>query len=922
MEGQWGKRVRWMRRYQGPLVLCWWHLAVLVLLQIENTLVYGIASVGAGLVSQLLFRQIVLYATSLALACGVYLAMGAHLGAVAVFLANGFCVCEQVAFKLNGVHTKPSMAEQAIGFRAFSIVLGSFIAELDLVFAFNVGFLVISACYLRSIGWIGGSGGSGRGGSGVACAGSLGLLPGGHQKAHMKRAVPEKLFPRASLVFLGGCIINAGYLLLSLSVLDTSHTRLEPHPLLVFASDVVFGAGGSHRGGDRIFQVSGEMEDLSGKPRNSLLFPQLADAPIHGTYDIGTEEQAWMADLRKHVAADRAGRSQTGDAHKPLVVISVVFESVGAKNVFPYKAEAAAGKFDPLLTPTLAAMQSEGGLVFTAQHDIYPSTMRSHVPMFTGGPSMTMGSIDDQMAHVYQGPTLTKWFKAQGFRTGIFAASDLGFESLDTWYQNLGFHKFYHWGNATNEYKARTKLNSWGGTDHSMYSVAAEWVEAELEKNKEAVAAGKAAAPIYVHLLPDATHHPYSVPDGPEWQDQRPFPGESTLDNYKNALHYTDTCLGQMRSRLEALGLADRMVFVVTGDHGEAFGEPAGHHANNFLHKNHLYEENIRSFLMLHGPALKATPAPPSGDRVSHRISRVIDLFPTVAAFVSGKFDGSGDPNLPAAAMMRVASEPAMTSTNFSPGQSLLSPRWSLRLAYFHRAGSPYEWGVLDGRYKFIENQQDLAGLPIATWKTAVYDLLDDPGERLNLATRPEFATKIESWRAAVATNYWAVHCAFTTRLQDYEVAHTSESGCENVLEMERNAAESRDSVSDAVGIDMPSVTHSGPKVITFGGYDNKEIFLPVKTVARDASLVVVFTEWIPFEVDTPVLMEWRMANSTSDSNANSWSWAIEAGWHTTYFNVRPNPLPMAAGTWELVIWTNDPGKPRQELGRKGVVVA
>ena len=72
-------------------------------------------------------------------------------GAVAGAFISGinfFCVCEQVAFRINGFHTRPSMAEQALNARVSAILLGSFL--LSRWYFVNVAGLVISTIVMHS----------------------------------------------------------------------------------------------------------------------------------------------------------------------------------------------------------------------------------------------------------------------------------------------------------------------------------------------------------------------------------------------------------------------------------------------------------------------------------------------------------------------------------------------------------------------------------------------------------------------------------------------------------------------------------------------------------------------------------------------------------------------------------------------------
>ena len=71
------------------------------------------------------------------------------------------------------------------------------------------------------------------------------------------------------------------------------------------------------------------------------------------------------------------------------------------------------------------------------------------------------------------------------------------------------------------------------------------------------------------------------------------------LAAYKNALHYGDASLGAFLDGLRQRGLDRRTMFVVVGDHGEAFGQ----HDGNFGHSLFIFEENIRVPLFFALPA-------------------------------------------------------------------------------------------------------------------------------------------------------------------------------------------------------------------------------------------------------------------------------------------------------------------------------
>jgi arylsulfatase A-like enzyme len=78
-----------------------------------------------------------------------------------------------------------------------------------------------------------------------------------------------------------------------------------------------------------------------------------------------------------------------------------------------------------------------------------------------------------------------------------------------------------------------------------------------------------------------------------------------------------DKQLGQIFAAVERLGLEDRTYFIVSSDHGEAFGEH-----DTFKHNTTLYEELVRVPLMIRGPKIKA--------RAIETPVSVIDLGPTI----------------------------------------------------------------------------------------------------------------------------------------------------------------------------------------------------------------------------------------------------------------------------------------------------
>jgi arylsulfatase A-like enzyme len=189
--------------------------------------------------------------------------------------------------------------------------------------------------------------------------------------------------------------------------------------------------------------------------------------------------------------------------------------------------------------------------------------------------------------------------------------------------------------------------------------------------------------PFFLTYLPIAGHHPYATAqDGP-------FPGDEEIDRYRNALHYADAALGQLVRGLKERGLFEQTLFVIFGDHGEAFGQ----HEGNVGHVMFVHEENVRVPYLIVAPGSFAEPV-----RVG-RVASLVDTAPTVLDLL----------DLPAPSGWQ--------------GGSLLDPR--ARLALFCTDYSLAFAGLRDGRWKMIYE--------LDSGKSSLFDLESDPAEQADV---------------------------------------------------------------------------------------------------------------------------------------------------------------------------------------------
>lgn len=394
---------------------------------------------------------------------------------------------------------------------------------------------------------------------------------------------------------------------------------------------------------------------------------------------ISGEDATSPAEARALLAA-RAALARRAD--RPDILL-IVIESVGASQL---------SEADPPFLHELAAR----GVLLDSVYTSFPSTVRSHVALELGGRTITYGSVYEELGVPTSAPSLPGELGKLGYATGCFdAAGETSNENMERFYAGLGFDAFVHFENRSPAFQAANRVNSWGAGEEPFVKLALEWLDG-LPRER----------PFFLAFTTNATHHPYAGS------------GASDKERYQSALRATDAALGKLVAGLEARGLLQNTIVAVTGDHGESFEE---WHRGNLLHRNRIYEENVRTFLLLADGKRPVEPVR------AHRIGAMGDVMPTLLALAGAQ---------PAAV----------------PGQDLLGPGYRPRTVFMHKSVIPELWGLRDGRWKFIERA---IGEPLPE----LYDLDADPHEQTNLATTEPARTaayheRCRSWFVAANADF------------------------------------------------------------------------------------------------------------------------------------------------------------------------
>lgn len=373
-----------------------------------------------------------------------------------------------------------------------------------------------------------------------------------------------------------------------------------------------------------------------------------------------------------------------GEPRRPRNIVLIVLESGCSVYMQNYAAPWPT-------TPGMSAL-ADKSIVFEPFYSTATHTIASALPLFGAQYNNVNDKISTVVDHPdYPVPAVSSWLQQHGYKTFFFGA---GGKSVWQDYRNIGPaflpHGFdlsrcghRHWSTGQRDWPFLE--DSYG--DAAMFYDAARAIE-EVKSDR---------SPFFVMLWNTETHYPYEVGEEPaELWNEDYFPASTrgskelrdNLSRYLTTLWRVDRLIADLHRRLEDAGLADDTLIVVTGDHGEAFGQHSW-----LTHGHSLHEEEIRVPLVF------------INSRIGHLglrrqvVGSHIDLWPTIS-------DVCGIPPDPR-----------------WQGRSLLDDQGAPHRAYFHR---PDQLGVRQGKWKYIWDYSEEIDL--------LFDLEADPEERNNVA--------------------------------------------------------------------------------------------------------------------------------------------------------------------------------------------
>jgi arylsulfatase A-like enzyme len=384
----------------------------------------------------------------------------------------------------------------------------------------------------------------------------------------------------------------------------------------------------------------------------------------------------WRATGFDQTPHEDLSRFRGAAAGRNIVLVSL--ESTGAQYLGLYGAA-------PDVTPNLSDL-ARTAIVFDNAYAVYPESIKglfsvlcSTYPAFDSVTEMYAEVPCQSIATVLSGA---------GYRTALFHSGRFGYLGMEAIIRNRGFSTLADAGDIGGNHSS-----SFGVDEPSTVARILDWIDA-LPANQR----------FFVTYLPIAGHHPYETPE------PGPFPDRDEFGRYRNALHYSDASLGTLMRGLRVRGLDQNTLWIVLGDHGEAFGQ----HEGNYGHTFRLYDENVHVPFVIAAPGLVPRPMR------SRQAVSLIDTAPTILDLVG----------------LRVP-------VNYQ-GQPILDPE--PRMALFFADYSVGLLGLRDGPRKFIYE--------LDSGRSKLFDLEKDPQERVDLSERYAeqtrwYAQDLRSWSAA-----------------------------------------------------------------------------------------------------------------------------------------------------------------------------
>lgn len=203
----------------------------------------------------------------------------------------------------------------------------------------------------------------------------------------------------------------------------------------------------------------------------------------------------------------------------------------------------------------------------------------------------------------------------EGYRTMFFMTHEAQYDNMKAFFSTNGYDDIY----SQENYPKKEVVNSFGVSDHFLFSYALDRINRYAAANQQAASQNRKAnaKPFLATLLTISNHPPYVVP---AWFKPKSSEPETQI------VEYADWSIGEFLRQARRQAWYRNTVFVIMADHGKIVGKVSGELPQSY---NHIP-------LMIFGPGVPTM-------RVE-KLATQVDVMPTLLSLLgtSYQYDGFG----------------------------------------------------------------------------------------------------------------------------------------------------------------------------------------------------------------------------------------------------------------------------------------
>ena len=418
-------------------------------------------------------------------------------------------------------------------------------------------------------------------------------------------------------------------------------------------------------------------------------------------------DMVFPSDISKKLMRQKPALFDTANLHLKTTpktdkknIVLVILESTRSRSLTPYNPKRPT-------TPFLNELAKKS-LLFEDMNAVLPHTSKALVGILCGlYPKITL-HIGEGDINGIPGKCIPKLLGSIGYQTAFFQTATTTFEGRAQLLENMGFKTIV--GHENLQLAGFSKTNYFGYEDKAMLKPSLKWVDKALAKKK----------PFLLTYLTLVSHHTYTTP--PSFKKKKYTESkDKEFKDYLNALRYQDNFLKELFAGFKKRGMYKNTIFLLVGDHGEAFDE---HQRRQ--HDNIMWDEGLRIPMMIFHPSKIK-----KGKRIGG-LRQQIDILPTVAELLGVK-----------------------ATNGIFPGKSLLKPVSKKRKVYFACWYENQCLATRQGDKKIIFHY--------GIRPMGIYDVVKDPLEKNNLlyknksytkSWKDEVSKELREWKARVNLHY------------------------------------------------------------------------------------------------------------------------------------------------------------------------